>query len=97
VFQSCKKEREKEKRTSTFVFARNWQSLSGDSYIRPCQQNLVGISNSVWIWWLFIGWIPGWGSLWMLLPPVSAPNFVSVTPSMGILFPMLRRNKVSTL
>ena len=28
---------------------------------------------------------------------VSAPNFVSVTPSMGVLFPILRRGKVSTL
>jgi hypothetical protein len=28
---------------------------------------------------------------------VSAPNFVSVAPSMGILFPILRRNEVSTL
>jgi hypothetical protein len=33
----------------------------------------------------------------MVLPSVSAPNFVSVTPSMGILFPILRRNEVSTL
>jgi hypothetical protein len=32
----------------------------------------------------------------MVLPSVSAPNFVSVTPSMGILFPLLRRNEVST-
>ena len=32
-----------------------------------------------------MGWIPGWGSLWMVHPFVSAPNFVSVTPSMGIL------------
>jgi hypothetical protein len=62
-----------------------------------CQQNLAGICNSVWVWGLFMGWIPGWGSLWMVLPSVSAPNFVSVTPSMGILFPILRRNKVSTL
>ena len=30
-------------------------------------------------------------------PFVSAPNFVSVTPSMGILFPVLRRGEVSTL
>jgi hypothetical protein len=22
------------------------------------QQNLVGIFNSVWVWWLFMGWIP---------------------------------------
>jgi hypothetical protein len=26
-------------------------------------------------------------------PFVSAPNFVSVTPSMGVLFPILRRGK----
>jgi hypothetical protein len=28
-----------------------------------CQQALVGILNSVWVWWLFMGWIPRWGSL----------------------------------
>ena len=61
------------------------------------QQNLAGICNSVCVWWLIMGWIPGWGSLWMVHPFVSAPNFVSVTPSMGILFPILRRNEVSTL
>jgi hypothetical protein len=33
----------------------------------------------------------------MLLPSVSVLNIVSVTPSMGILFPLLRRNEVSTL
>jgi hypothetical protein len=41
-------------------------------------------------------WTPGWGSLWMVLPSVSALNFVSVTPYMGILFFILRRNEVST-
>jgi hypothetical protein len=61
-----------------------------------CQQNLVGICNSVWVWWLFMEWVPKWGSLWMVLPSVSALNFVSETPSMGILFPILRRNEVST-
>jgi hypothetical protein len=25
------------------------------------QQNLSGICNSVWVWWLIMGWIPGWG------------------------------------
>ena len=49
-----------------------------------CQQALVGILNSVWVWWLFMRWIPRWGSLWMVIPSVSALNFVSVTPSMGI-------------
>jgi hypothetical protein len=33
----------------------------------------------------------------MVLPSVSSPNFVSVTPYMGILFPILRRDEVSTL
>jgi hypothetical protein len=33
-----------------------------------CQQNLAGICNSVWGWSLCIGWIPGWGSLWMVFP-----------------------------
>jgi hypothetical protein len=36
-----------------------------------------------------MGWIPGWGSLWMVHPFVLAPNFVSVTPTMGILFHIL--------
>jgi hypothetical protein len=67
-------------------------SISGS-----CQQNLSGICNSVWVWWLYIGWIPGWCSPWMVHPSVSALNVVSVTPSMGILFPILRRSEVSTL
>jgi hypothetical protein len=32
----------------------------------------------------------------MVHPFVLAPNFVSVSPSLGILFPVLRRNEVST-
>jgi hypothetical protein len=44
-----------------------------------------------------MGWIPGWGSLWMVHPFISAPKFVSVTPSKGVLFPILKRGKVSTL
>jgi hypothetical protein len=62
-----------------------------------CQQNLAGICNSVWIWWLYTGWNARWGSLWMFLPSISALSFVSVTPSMGILFPILRRSEISTL
>jgi hypothetical protein len=62
-----------------------------------CQQALVGIHSRVWFWWLFMGWIPRMGSVWVLFPSVCASHFVSVTPSMGILFPLLRRTKVSTL
>jgi hypothetical protein len=45
---------------------------------------------------LIMGWIPGYGSLYMVHPFISAPNSVSVTPSMGVLFPNLRRGIVST-
>jgi hypothetical protein len=43
---------------------------------------------------LIMGWIPGYGSLYMVHPFISAPNFVSVTPSRGVLFPLLRRGIV---
>jgi hypothetical protein len=43
-----------------------------------------------------MGWIPGLGSLWMVHHSFLSPNFVSVTPSMGILFLILRRIEVST-
>jgi hypothetical protein len=60
------------------------------------QQNLAGICNSVCVWWLIMGWIPRWGHFWMVHPFILALNFVSVTPSMGILFSIQRRNEVST-
>jgi hypothetical protein len=41
-----------------------------------------------------MGWTPEWGSLWMVHPFVLAPNFVSVTPFMDILFCILGRNEV---
>jgi hypothetical protein len=28
-----------------------------------CQQAYLGIYNSVWVWCLYMGWIPSWGSL----------------------------------
>ena len=62
-----------------------------------CQHALVGIHNSVWVWCLYLGWILMWGSLWIVILSVSAPHFVSIIPSMGILFPLLRRIKISTL
>ena len=62
-----------------------------------CHLNLARICNSVRGLWLYMGWIPAWSSLWMVLPSISDPNFVSVTTSMGIFFPILRRSKVSTL
>jgi hypothetical protein len=46
------------------------------------QQAFVGIYNNVWAWWMLIRWLLGWGSLWMVIPSVSALSFVSVTSSM---------------
>jgi hypothetical protein len=60
------------------------------------QQNLASVCNGVRVWKLIMGWIPGYGNHKMVHPFVTAPNFFSVTPSMGILFPILRRGKVST-
>jgi hypothetical protein len=31
-----------------------------------------------------MGWIPGWGSLWIVHPFILAPKFVSVTPFMPV-------------
>jgi hypothetical protein len=56
-----------------------------------CQQNLASVCNGVSVWKLIMGWNPRYGSLYMVHPFVIAPNFVSVTPSMGVFFPILRR------
>jgi hypothetical protein len=61
------------------------------------QQNLGGVCSGVSVWRLIMGWIPVYGSRYMVHFFVSAPNFVSVTPNVGVLFPILRRGKVSTL
>ena len=45
-----------------------------------CQQVLLGIINSVWVWCLQMRWIPGWDSLWMAFPLDFAPFFVSAFP-----------------
>jgi hypothetical protein len=38
-----------------------------------------------------MGYIHKWGSLWMIIPSVSTLKFVSVTSSMGVLLPLIRR------
>jgi hypothetical protein len=62
------------------------------------KQALVGIHNSVWVWWLYVGWIQRWGTLWIVFPSISVPQFVSVSPPMGIVPPpLLRSTKVYIL
>ena len=58
-----------------------------------CQQAHVGIHNSVWVWWLYIGWIPRWDSHWMAFPSVSAPHFVFVYPPVSILIPTSKKDQ----
>jgi hypothetical protein len=41
-------------------------SISGS-----CQQALLGICSSDWVWWLHMGWIPTCDGLWMDFPSVS--------------------------
>ena len=60
---------------------------------RSCQHALLGMHNSVWVWWLYMEWISTWGSLRMAFPSISAPHFVSVFFLMSIMFPFLRRTK----
>jgi hypothetical protein len=57
-----------------------------------CQQALLGICNSVWFWWLYgmNGAVSGWPFFRSLL------HTFSLYPLMGILFPLLRKTKVST-
>jgi hypothetical protein len=37
-------------------------------------------STMIELWWLHPGWIPWWGSLWMVFPSVSALLFVPAFP-----------------
>ena len=83
--------------STTSVFAKHWHSLTRDSYIRVLSAKSCWQCTSICVRWLIMGWTPRWGSFWMVYPFVLVPNFVSVTPSMGILFPILRRNEVSSI
>jgi hypothetical protein len=65
--------------------------LHPDKITRQYGEELHGCLN-ICVWWLIMGWIPGWGSPWMVHPFVLAPDFVSVTPFMSVLCPILRRN-----
>jgi len=57
-----------------------------------CQQALLAIHNSIWVWWLHMGWIPMCGKLWMTFPSVSAPHFVPAFHLMSL----LRQTEAST-
>ena len=56
-------------------FGRAYQGTAISGF---CQQALLGISNSIWVWWLHMAWIPRWGSPWVAFLSVSAPHFVLI-------------------
>jgi hypothetical protein len=56
------------------------RASQGTTVPGSCQQALPGISNNVWVWCLQMGWVPRWGSLWMVFPSISAPFFVPAFP-----------------
>jgi hypothetical protein len=58
-----------------------------------CQQALAGICHSVWVWWLFMGWIPRWGSLWMVIPSVSAPKLCLCNSFHGYFVPPSKKDR----
>jgi len=62
-----------------------------------CQQALPSIHNSIWVWQLYMGWIPRCDILWMAFPSVSAPYSVSIFPPVSILFTLLKSTEASTL
>jgi hypothetical protein len=39
-----------------------------------------------------MGWMLRWGRLWMALPSVSAPHFVSIFSPVSILFTLLKKH-----
>jgi hypothetical protein len=41
------------------------RAFQGTAIPGSCQQALLGISKSIWVWCLQMGWFPRWGSLWM--------------------------------
>ena len=79
------------------VFDRHWQSL-GRRQLYQSPVSRLFLAPALWLGLVVaygVGWIPKWGSLRMVIPSGPALNLVSVTPS--VLFPILRRKKVSTL
>ena len=50
------------------------EPLRRQLYQAPVSKILLASTNSVWVWWLFMGWIPMWSSLETVIPSVSALN-----------------------
>ena len=73
------------------------EPLRRQPYISSCLQALLGICNGVQVWQLYMGWIPRWGTLWMIFLLVFVPWVVSIFHQVSILFPLIRSTEASTL
>ena len=82
---------------STSVFVRHCWRLSGDSYNRLLSASSCWYPKKCLGLVIVYGMDPQERQPWMVIPSISAPHFVSVTLSLGVLFPLLRRIEVSTL
>jgi len=58
-----------------------------------CQHAFLGICTNVWVWCLYMGWIPQVGQAMDGLSSVSILHFFSIFPSVSIFVPLLRRLK----
>jgi hypothetical protein len=67
------------------------EPLRRQLYQAPISKHMLASIISVCVWSLHMGWIPRWGSFCMVFPSVCAPQFVSVSPPMGTLLPLLGR------
>jgi hypothetical protein len=76
-----------------FCICRHWQSLPGVSYIRLLSEGSCCHLPSVWVWWLFMGWIPKWSSLWMVIASGFAPNIVSCNSIHGYFVPCSKKEQ----
>jgi hypothetical protein len=70
-----------------YIGSGSGRASQGTAIPGSCQQVLLSISNSVWVWCLQMGWIPRWGRIRMVFSSVSDPLFV---PS----FPLDRKRKL---
>jgi hypothetical protein len=71
------------------------QSSQETAISGSCQQKLLCILNSFWVWCLYMEWIPRWGSLCMVFPSVSGPYFASMF--LEYFVALLRRTEASRL
>ena len=75
----------------------NGRASHETAILGSCQQALVGIHNSDWVLCLYMGCIHRLSRLWIIIPSVSALQFVSIFSPRSILFLILGWIETPTL